>query len=165
MNKPSRLKSALVAGVFALALGASAAAPCADPAVSHATGSFDVKIQPLAPDDKASGSAIAKMSLEKQFHGDLEANSQGAMLATGSAAGNGAYVVLEMVTGKLQGREGSFVLEHTGLATQGGPQQLNIVVVPNSGTGELRTLSGKMNIVIAGGKHSYDLEYTLAEKP
>jgi Protein of unknown function (DUF3224) len=165
MNKPHRLKSALLVFGSALALGASAGAPGGDKDLIHATGTFEVKIQPLPAEDKPSQAAIAKMSLEKQFHGDLEATSQGAMLATGSASGNGAYVALEVVTGKLKGHEGSFVLQHTGLATKGSASQLHIVVVPNSGTGELRGLSGTMNIIIAKDKHSYDLEYSLPGNP
>ena len=164
MSKSSRLKSALCASSLVLALSASAPVPGAQgTSVSHAIGSFDVKMQPLTSEDKTAEGTIAKMSLEKHYHGDLEATSQGAMLATGSAAGNGAYVALETVTGKLKGREGSFVLQHTGIATKGAPQQLNIIVVPNSGTGQLSTLTGNMNIVIANGRHSYDLEYTLAD--
>ena len=164
MRKSHRANSVLLASVLVLALTALAGASGqASNGVSHATGSFEVKLQPFGPEDKAAVAAIAKMSLEKQFHGDLEATSQGAMLATGSATGNGAYVALEIVTGKLKGREGSFVLQHTGIATQGGAQQLNIIVVPHSGTGQLSTLTGKLNIVIANGKHSYDLEYSLAD--
>jgi hypothetical protein len=165
MNKSHRAKSALLVLSLALTLGAFAAAPSGDKGSVHATGAFEVKIQPLTSEDKSSQSPIAKMSLEKQFHGDLEATSQGAMLATGSASGNGAYVALEVVTGKLKGRKGSFVLQHTGLATKGGASQLHIIVVPNSGTGELRGLSGTMNIIIAQDKHSYDLEYSLAGTP
>jgi Protein of unknown function (DUF3224) len=145
----------------ALAFSASAGAPGdAGKTLQHATGSFDVKTQPIVADKSA---AISNLSLEKEYHGDLEAKGKGAMLATGSAKGNGAYVALEVVTGKLKGREGSFVLQHTGIATQGTPPQLNITVVPNSGTGQLRTLAGKLTIVVADGKHSYDLEYTLAD--
>jgi hypothetical protein len=151
--------SALLALSLVLAL-AAAGAPGEANKARHATGSFDVKTQPLDPADKG---AIAKLSLEKQFHGDLEATSKGAMLAIGSAKGNGAYVALEIVTGKLNGREGSFVLQHNGIATQGGAQQLNIIVVPNSGTGQLQSLTGNLHIVLADGKHTYDLEYSLPD--
>jgi hypothetical protein len=164
MSPGNRVTSVLCALSVALALGASAGASGeANKSVRHAAGSFEVKMQPLSAEDKSSEGGIAKMSLEKQFHGDLEATSHGAMLATGSAAGNGAYVALEIVTGTLNGRAGSFVLQHTGIATQGGPQRLDIRVVPNSGTGQLSTLTGTMNIVIAAGKHSYDFAYSLAD--
>jgi hypothetical protein len=132
----------------------------------HATGPFEVKLDPQPPDDKAGGAAIARMLLDKQFHGDLEATSKGTMLATGTGAkgSSGGYVALEIVTGTLKGRTGTFILQHFGTMTRGVPQ-LSITVVPDSATGQLTGLTGKMNINIADGKHSYDLEYTLPEAP
>jgi hypothetical protein len=101
------------------------------------------------------------MLLDKQFHGDLEAVSKGQML-TGMAAvqGSGAYVAIERVTGKLNGRHGSFILHHLGLMERGVPK-LTVTVVPDSGTGELIGLTGDMTIVVKDGKHSYDFVYTL----
>lgn len=132
----------------------------------HATGTFEVKIDPQAPDEKGGGAAIGRMFIDKQFHGDLEATSKGTMLAAGTGAKNssGGYVALELVTGTLKGHTGTFVLEHSATMNRGVPQ-LNITVVPDSGTGKLIGLTGKMNITIVDGKHSYDLEYTLPEAP
>lgn len=126
----------------------------------HATGPFDVKVTPQ--DDKSEDPLLGRMTLDKQYHGDLDATGKGQMLTAGSAVkGSGAYVAIEKVTGSLQGRTGSFVLQHTGIMTQNTPQ-LTITVVPDSGTGQLAGIAGKMTIIIAtGGKHSYDLEYTL----
>ena len=126
----------------------------------HATGPFDVKVTPQ--DDKSEDSLLGRMTLDKQYHGDLDATGKGQMLTAGSAVkGSGAYVAIEKVTGTLQGRTGTFVLQHTGTMTQNAPQ-LTITVVPDSGTGQLAGIAGKMTIIIAtGGKHSYDLEYTL----
>ena len=131
----------------------------------HATGAFEVKINPQPPDEKSGGAAVGRMLLEKQFHGDLEATSKGTMLAAGTGAKNssGGYVALEIVTGSLKGRTGSFILQHNATMNRGVPQ-LSITVVPDSGTGQLTGLAGKMNIIIADGKHSYDFEYTLAGK-
>lgn len=134
---------------------------------NHASGPFDVKITPQKPDNKEAEAAnLARMSIDKQFHGDLEGTSKGEMLATGPAAkGSGVYVALERVTGSLKERNGSFVLHHTGIMTRGVPH-LTIEVVPDSGTDQLVGLTGKMAINIApDGKHSYDFEYTLPEKP
>jgi hypothetical protein len=132
----------------------------------HATGPFEVKINPQPPDEKGGGAAIGRMFLDKQFHGDLEATSKGTMLAAGTGAKNssGGYVALEIVTGTLKGRTGTFVLQHSATMNRGVPQ-LSITVVPDSGTGQLTGLAGKMNILITDGKHSYDLEYTLPETP
>ena len=129
---------------------------------AHAAGPFDVKVTPQ--DDKSDDPLLGRMTLDKQYHGGLDATGKGQMLTAGSAVkGSGAYVAIEKVTGSLQGRTGSFVLQHTGIMTQNTPQ-LTITVVPDSGTGQLAGIAGKMTIIIAaGGKHSYDLEYTLPQ--
>lgn len=128
---------------------------------THATGTFQVKLTPIPLDDKAADPTLGRMSIDKQFHGDLEATSKGEMLSAGtSVKGSAGYVAIERVTGTLAGRSGAFALQHTGIMTRGAPQ-LTITVVPDSGTGELAGLAGKMSIQIADGKHSYDFEYTL----
>ena len=133
---------------------------------NHASGPFDVKVATQKPDSPVAEAAkLSRMSLDKQYHGDLEATSKGEMLATSpDARGSGVYVALERVTGTLKGRSGSFVLHHTGIMNRGVPS-LIIEVVPDSGTDQLAGLTGKMIInIAAGGKHSYDFEYTLPEK-
>lgn len=131
---------------------------------SHAAGPFEVKMAPQKPDNPVAEAAnLGRMSLDKQYHGELEATAKGEMLAiTPDAMGSGVYVALERVTGTLKGRRGSFVLHHTGIMTRGFPQ-LTIEVVPDSGTGQLTGIAGKMNVNIAGGKHTYDFEYTLPD--
>jgi hypothetical protein len=129
----------------------------------RATGTFEVKLTPQTPDDKSAGPVVSRMSIDKQFHGDLEATSTGEMLAVGTAVqGSAGYVAMEHVSGTLHGRSGTFALQHNGAMTRGSPQ-LSVTVVPDSGTGQLMGLSGRMMIEIAGGKHSYDFEYTLAQ--
>lgn len=131
---------------------------------TQARGPFDVKIAPLDVYNKDEGAGLARMSIDKHFHGDLEATSKGEMLATGSGGkgSSGGYVALERVTGTLHGRSGSFVLQHNATMTRGVPD-LNIIVVPDSGSGALAGLSGKMNIIIAEGKHSYEFDYNLPD--
>jgi len=122
-------------------------------------GTFDVKLAPQPPD--ADGSQIGRMLLDKQFHGPLDATSKGQMLAFRSPVqGSAGYVAMEQVTGTLDGRKGSFVLQHSGTMTRG-EQHLVLTVVPDSGTGELTGLAGRMGITITDGKHFYDFEYTL----
>ena len=129
----------------------------------RASGTFEVKISPQASDDRAEGVALGRMSLDKQFHGDLEATSKGEMLTAGTGVpGSAGYVAIERVDGTLHGRGGTFVLQHSGTMTRGAPQ-LTITVVPDSGAGQLAGLAGRMAITIADGKHTYDFEYTLAE--
>jgi hypothetical protein len=126
----------------------------------HARGTFDVKVTPQAPDDAAAG-PFGRLFLDKTFHGELDGTSKGQMLASGTGNdGSGAYVALELVRGTLNGRRGSFVLQHKGTMAKGVATMI-VTVVPDSGTEELTGLAGKMTIIIAGGKHSYDLEYAL----
>ncbi len=125
--------------------------------MTHATGTFEVKLTPQSTD----AAGLGRMAIDKQFHGDLEAVSKGEMLsAMTEVKGSAGYVAMERVTGKLHDRAGSFVLQHSGTMNRGAAS-LSVTVVPDSGTGQLAGLAGKMAIVIEGGKHSYEFEYTL----
>lgn len=126
----------------------------------HVTGRFDVKLIPQQDKDDPSG--IARLLLDKTFHGALEASSRGQMLAIRSAGGtSGGYVALEAVSGTLQGRSGTFHLQHYGVAKRG-VNTLTLQVVPDSGTAELEGLSGDMTIVIKeGGEHFYEFDFAL----
>lgn len=127
----------------------------------HARGTFDVQMTPQAPTPNVSDPTVGRLAIDKTFHGDLEATSKGEMLATsGNVEGSAGYVAIERVTGTLAGRTGTFALQHTGLMTRGLPQ-LTILVVPDSGTGDLATLSGTLTIDMSEGKHAYNFDYTL----
>ena len=132
---------------------------------TQASGAFEVKLTPQAADGDDAGEVPSRMSIDKQFHGDLEASSKGVMLAAGTpVAGSAGYVALERVSGTLHGRSGSFVLQHSGTMTRG-TGQLAITVVPDSGTDQLTGLAGSMEIGNVDGQHSYNFAYTLAETP
>jgi hypothetical protein len=127
----------------------------------RAVGNFEVKINPLPQYNTTEGAKLARLSIDKQFHGDLEAGSQGEMLSAGTdTKGSAGYVAIERVTGTLFGRSGSFVLQHNATMKRGEPS-LNIIVVPDSGTEALIGLTGTMRIVIAAGKHSYEFDCSL----
>lgn len=126
----------------------------------HAVGTFEVTMKPEPLSEVAGKTAIQRMSLDKVFHGQLEGTSQGEFLAVGSADGSGGYVALERVTGTLDGRVGSFALQHSATMTEKVPE-MSVTVVPGSGTGELGKLHGAMKIIIVGGKHSYHFDYSL----
>ena len=128
-----------------------------------ARGTFEVKITQQPQDDSAGG-PFSRLFLDKQFQGDLKATSKGQMMAAGTAVeGSGAYVALELVNGSLNGKQGSFILQHKGTMRQG-EYSLSVTVVPDSGTGELTGITGDMKIIIEGGKHSYEFEYSLSGK-
>lgn len=127
----------------------------------QASGPFEVKLAPQPPADGIVPANLGRMTIDKQFHGALEATSLGEMLAVGTAVeGSAGYVALERVTGTLDGRTGTFVLQHTGTMDRGVPS-LSVTVVPDSGTDELVGLRGTMDIHIEQGRHSYTFDYTL----
>ena len=134
----------------------------------HAKGTFVVKINPVDGSALAQEAGIGRMTIDKTFSGDLEGTSKGEML-TGATESTGAmaYVAMERVTGKLNGRSGSFLLMHNASMLKSDPAGggMQITVVPQSGTEELAGMSGKLTIVIDAGKHSYDLEYELPPAP
>jgi Protein of unknown function (DUF3224) len=131
----------------------------------RARGPFEVTVTPAAPPQVAQGATLGRMSLLKTFHGDLEAQSAGEMLtAVTDVEGSAGYVAIERVTGRLDGRAGSFVLQHSG-TMQGTDQRLRITVVPDSGTGALRGIHGTLAIEITEAGHSYDFLYELPDPP
>jgi len=136
---------------------------------AHATGPFDVKVLPQTPDGTFEDATMGRMTIDKQYHGDLEATSKGQMLtAMTETKGSAGYVAIERVTGTLRtpngARTGTFMLQHTGTMSRGVPQ-LSVTVVPDSGTAQLVGLAGKMTIHVTDGKHSYDFDYTLPQAP
>jgi len=126
-----------------------------------AKGTFDVTMNRHPPYDTAEGASLGKVSVTKQFHGELEGSSALEMIsAMSQVKGSAGYVAIERVTGSLHGRTGTFVLQHNGIMTRGKPE-LIVSVVPDSGTSELRGIAGQMTIEIVDGKHFYSFAYTL----
>jgi hypothetical protein len=128
----------------------------------RATGEFTVSLGPLDPFTTGSGGVrFDRLSITKTFKGDLAAESLGEMLSvTTNAEDSAGYVAVEQVEGTLQGKPGTFVLQHFGIIHRG-EQQLILEVVPDSGTGQLENLTGKMSIKIENGKHFYEFDYSL----
>jgi hypothetical protein len=163
-----RQHSTIVA-ILALALAASLFAQSglkgSVTVIDHAKGTFDIKMTPMPADDYADGKVLGRVAADKQYHGELEGSGKGQMLtATGEVKGSAVYVATERVIGNLGGRRGTFLLAHHGVMNRGG-QQLEIDVVPDSGTGELQGIAGKLSInVTPDGRHFYDFEYTLPSK-
>lgn len=125
----------------------------------QAAGTFQVKLAPQQVAFEESG--LGRLSIDKVFQGDLDGTSKGEMVAYRTAVqGSAGYVAMERVTATLHGRAGAFVLQHSGTMNRGA-QHLDLNVVPDSGTGELEGLAGSMKIIIEGGQHSYEFDYTL----
>lgn len=127
----------------------------------HAQGTFEISMVPEAPYEDANGVTLGRARLEKRFSGPLTGTSVVHMLAARTRVEDSAgYVALERIVGAVEGREGSFVVVHTGLMNRGA-QSLVITIVPDSGTGELETISGTMTITPRAGQHEYTLDYEL----
>jgi hypothetical protein len=127
----------------------------------HAAGSFEVTATPQTPYDTADGISLGRMTIRKVFHGPLEATSVVEMLsAMTSVPGSAGYVAIERVVGTLDGLAGGFVLQHTGTMNRG-QARLTVSIVPDSGTGALKSIEGTMHIDVAEGKHSYTFDYSL----
>ncbi len=128
-----------------------------------AAGTFEVKLIPLPNDVTPDIDTLGRMSIDKTFQGDLSGMSKGQMLSARTPVkGSAAYVAIERFEGTLHGKEGSFILQHTGVM-KGPDQSLTITVVPDSGTDELKGLTGQMAIIIESTGHTYEFDYTLAE--
>jgi hypothetical protein len=129
--------------------------------MTSASGIFHVTVNPQPPYDTAEGMSLGRVSIAKRFEGDLQAASTVEMLtAMTPVKGSAGYVAIERVTGSLRGRQGSFVLQHSGTMSRDNAE-LTVSVVPDSGTGQLQGIAGKMTIDIVDGKHMYTFEYTL----
>ena len=127
-----------------------------------AKGPFEVKVAPIEAYNTDPTAKLGRMSIDKTFHGDIEATSKGEMLhIVGEVQGSAAAVAVERVTGSLAGRSGSFALYHVGVMENGAPKFWSVNVAPDSGTGALAGLKGKMKIIIEGKNHAYELEYEL----
>ena len=132
---------------------------------TRATGTFDVKLAPQVTEGYGEDGTLGRMTIDKELHGDLEGTSKGQMLAAMTSIPNSAgYVAIERVTGSLHGRSGTFALMHTGTMNRG-TAGLDILVVPDSGTGALAGLTGTFNIIRANGMHSYEFDYEIAVQP
>lgn len=131
----------------------------------HASGVFDIKLTPQTVTDPAEAGFHDRLGFDKQFRGDLEASAKGVMLAVRTAVeGSAGYVAIERIEGRLHGRQGSFLLQHSGHMSHAG-QHMTITVIPDSGTGELVGLRGQLAITIVDGQHRYGFDYVLPAGP
>ncbi|GAA2995047.1 DUF3224 domain-containing protein [Actinokineospora diospyrosa] len=117
--------------------------------------------EPESPYDQRDGVDLGHTVIRKTFSGGLVATSEVHMTsAVVAAAGSAAYVAIERVEGTLDGRRGSFVLQHSATADSSG-QSLVVTVIPGTGTGELSGLTGTLEITKNGDEHTYGVEYAL----
>lgn len=136
--------------------------------MQHATGTFEVKITPEAQADApAGGLPTSRMGIAKTFSGGMTGSAAGTMLAAGAPkpGAPAGYVAIDQFEGTVDGHEGGFLLLHRGTMTKAGGSDLSVVISPDTGTGALTGIAGTFSIEIRGGRHFYDLAYTLPAKP
>lgn len=149
-----------ILAALALMVPVGMAQKVGDSKMMHAHGTFTVKVAPLTP---APAEGLGRFSIDKEIHGDLEATTKGEMYSGGDPkAGAAGYVAIEVVTGTLAGKKGGFALQHSATMDASG-LKMTVLVVPGSGTGELKGIAGTFAIKIEGGQHFYNLDYTLPE--
>ena len=151
--------------LLAVAVVACLAPVRAEQKMMRATGRFDVTLAPAGNDSTPEGPNLGRLSINKTFQGDLDGVSKGEMITAAGIAvkESAAYSAVERVTGTLHGKKGTFALQHTGIMDRGKPS-LTITVVPDSATGELTGLTGKMDIIIEGKEHKYVFDYTMTKE-
>lgn len=169
MGKEFGVVVGLASSLLVTAAGAGAQSAAVPPVkgemmIGQARGTFEVTVKPLSEDEKVPGVSVGRMSIDKKWAGDIVGTSRSEMMTTGGATkGSGGYVAVEEMKVSLKGRSGTFTLMHHATMKSNAEFKMNIVVVPDSGTGQLAGLSGYLEITIEPGKHSYRLEYTLPE--
>jgi hypothetical protein len=160
-NETNEMKLTPPLNMLLSVLISTSALAATDPATAHhARGTFTVSMAPLTP---APAKGLSRYRMEKQLHGGIEGTSKGEMFSGGDPSqGAAGYVAIEVFTGTVDGRQGSFALQHLATMSAAG-QQMTVVVVPGSGTGALKGITGTFTIKITGERHDYDLAYTLSE--
>lgn len=127
----------------------------------RAEGRFDITRSAEPPYDTNEGATLGRSRFDKRFEGSLNATSVVHMIAAMSnVKGSAGYVAIERVVGTLDGRAGSFVLQHSGVMDRG-VASLSVTVVPDTATGALTGLRGQMSIDTSGGDHRYVFDYEL----
>ncbi|MDE2753337.1 MAG: DUF3224 domain-containing protein [Gemmatimonadota bacterium] len=129
--------------------------------MATARGALNVTVEPEPPFLEQDGNKLGRNVVRKEFSGDMVGTSEAQMTAayTGTP-GSAGYVAIEHFTGSVEGRSGSLVLQHSGIMAKG-EAELTVRIVPDSGTGELKGISGTLEIDNSDGKHSYVLDYEL----
>ncbi|MES1196616.1 MAG: DUF3224 domain-containing protein [Steroidobacter sp.] len=131
--------------------------------IQSAKGTFEVTITPQPYHEGVGDAAVGRMAIAKVFSGEMTGTGIGQMLAfRSSVQGSAGYVAMEKVQGTLNGRNGSFIMQHNGSMNRGEPQ-LSIKIVADSGADQLTGIAGEMLLNIEQGKHFYEFRYTLPE--
>ena len=100
---------------------------------------------------------MTRASVDKTFTGDIDGEGHVEYVMMYRSDGTAAFVGLERITGRIAGRNGSFVLQRTGVFEDGQAKE-SYSVVTGSGTGELHSLRGEGT---SSAGHAADYPFTL----
>lgn len=110
---------------------------------THASAVITVhKYEPSAYVEPADGPVLTRIHVQESFDGDIQGEGEVEFLQAGRADGSASFVGIERVSGKVGGREGTFLLQDAG-TVQGSVVSGDWFVVPGSGTGQLAGLRGE----------------------
>ena len=127
-----------------------------------ARGTLDVNTDSEPPYLEQGGLKLSRSVVRKEFSGHMVGTSEAQMIAAFTdTIGSAGYVAIKHFMGSVGGNSGSFVLQHSGVMNKG-DAQLTVTIVPDSGTGELSSISGTLEIDNDEGQHSYVLDYEYA---
>lgn len=135
-----------------------------------ARGEFTLDWQPEPPFDEAPGAALGRVTVTKDWTGDMSGTSVAHLITAMSPVPDSAgYVASERMDVTLGGRAGTFVLQHAAISSATGGQDLTVIVVPDTGTDDLTGITGTLAVTIEGrdrptdrgGRHLYTFSYDL----
>lgn len=127
----------------------------------NATAPFTNDRYDEEPYAEADGTELSRVHISRTFTGDLEGEST-AELMIAKAAGGGGYIGHDRITGRLNGKQGTFVFQHTGVMSPDGVSNSG-TIVPGTATGELVGLIGDGTMLADDeGNHTFTLAYELS---
>ena len=85
----------------------------------RATASFEITTWDEQAYDKQDGIKLSRTRVVKTFRGEIQGESTAELLMAVAGQDSAAYVGVERVTGRVDGRQGSFVYLHTATAAGG----------------------------------------------
>ena len=131
---------------------------------AHLSGTFTFRNWEEKPFSEAEGGAkLGHALVVNDFHGGIEGTGTCGYLLVYRSESEGVFHGYEQVVGSVEGRSGSFVLEHSG-TFEGDTVHCRLSIVPGAGTGGLAGLRGTGGFTAEHGKattpFTLDAEFT-----
>jgi hypothetical protein len=111
-------------------------------------------------DDEAKAAKVTSAKVARTYAGDIEGTSFTEWLMTYGEDGTAVFVGIERISGRVSGKQGTFVVQHIG-KYEGGAATADLQVVEGSGSDELAGISGG-GIFVADPTGTVNLELTFS---